>query len=95
VTEFSYSCGGEDLDSTGSCELDPGFFACAEHVCETGTGEFCRLTSDDTGGPDIGGCDMNDDCDDPTCACLTGLTEACNGTCTDSADGPTIRCPGG
>ncbi len=87
---------GRDFDSTGTaCALGPTAFACAQYICDGGTDDFCRLTTDDTGGPPSASCSANPACDPSACACLTEEIAACGGTCVDGPNGPTITCPGG
>lgn len=97
LTDMDWSCDDDDRDVSGSCALPADTFACGDHVCEVGQGTYCRITSDDTGGPPYAGCGQTEDpaCQEPTCACLTAETEACSGTCEDGPDAPTIHCPGG
>jgi len=88
--------GGKDLDSTGSCTIPATAIACGHRVCDFGTDDYCRLTSDDTGGAPYADCSFAPSgCDPAACACLTAETQACGGTCEDGPNGPTIHCPGG
>lgn len=97
IVDADYTCDDDDADSTGSCDVPEGSFACGDAVCEIGDGAYCQITSDDTGGPPYAGCGQATapSCSDPTCACLGAEVDACGGTCEDGPDVPTVHCPGG
>lgn len=86
---------GVDLDATGkACTPPASAISCGELVCDGGTSDYCQITPSDTGGRPSAACAVAS-CDPATCACLGAVTQACNGTCVDGPNGPTITCPGG
>ena len=87
---------GTDLNSSGSCQLPAGTFACGYTQCNLFT-QYCqRQLSDVVGEPDGYSCRTAPSCPSqfPTCACLA--SEPCGAACSgQGATGLTLTCPGG
>lgn len=88
---------GKDFDDSGTaCTYPSTAIACGHLVCDAGTADYCRKTTDDTGGPPYVSCSTAPQgCDPADCACLTEIVDGCGGSCTDGPNGPTVICPGG
>lgn len=88
---------GTDLNLAGGCPPPVGMFACGEKFCSDGM--VCTRYGNDVPGPEaFYGCgDAPPECNGmvPTCACASGLADACAGTCEDVDGGVIISCPGG